>query len=495
MTREKIAFDTVANIPRDKIKPENHAYGIWPKLAALHKAGNPLGLLLQMARHHDGCIPLQMRSQKVFLLTEAQHFKRVLQTNGANYTKYLDGMTPIFGGSMITMDGALWQKMRVLQQPAFHPDMMSDYVPLFLAAIGKAKNRMTQLARSGEPVDICEETWALAADMTCKALFDRETPFNPYFVFKAVKAFTNVTNHDSGRRQGVDDGARNGNDGEIANATGTWAALPETILGAAPQQGRERTLLRFIEAAAADEAVPEFDRHQVLDEIKQYIWAGTETTALMLAWALYLTSAHQDVADRVRREGREVFGEREPGLADYLKLTYTRNVIQETMRMYPPIWSLARKAEAADVIGGHDIKPGDTIVLGTYMVHHNPNYWDHPDRFDPDRFGAERTKGRAPYSYLPFGGGKRACIGSAMSQVEAALALSLFLRDFEFEYARDEPPRISLTVTLSPKQGLPLRIRRRAQTRTSCAPMARAPAARRNARAADREPLVCSVGA
>ena len=192
------------------------AYDIWPKLAALHNSGNPLGLLLQMARHHDGCIPLQMRSQRVFLLTEAQHFKHVLQTNGANYTKYLDGMTPIFGGSMITMDGALWQKMRVLQQPAFHPDMMSDYVPHFLTAIGKAKNRMTQLARSGEPVDICEETWALAADMTCKALFDRETPFNPYFVFKAVKAFTNVTNHDFGRRQSVDDGSRNGNDGEIA---------------------------------------------------------------------------------------------------------------------------------------------------------------------------------------------------------------------------------------------------------------------------------------
>ena len=103
-------------------------------------------------------------------------------------------------------------------------------------------------------------------------------------------------------------------------------------------------------------------------------------------------------------------------------------------------------------------RPGDTIVLGTYMVHHDPRYWDHPDRFDPDRFAAERAKGRAPYSYLPFGGGKRACIGSAMSQIEAALALSLFLRDFEFEYARDEAPRISLTVTLSPKQGLPLRI-------------------------------------
>ena len=485
-------------MPSAQTHPDTHAggsaYGIWPKLAALHNSGNPLGLLLQMARHHDGCIPLQMRSQRVFLITEAQHFKHVLQTNGANYTKYLDGMTPIFGGSMITMDGALWQKMRGIQQPAFHPDMMSEYVPHFLAAIGKGKDRLTQLARSGEPVDICEETWALAADMTCKALFDRETPFNPYFVFKAVKAFTNVTNHDSGPVQNGDGGYRNGNDGKIAHATGTWAALPDIILGAALLQGRERTLLRFIEAAAEDAAIPEFDQRQVLDEIKQYVWAGTETTALMLAWALYLTSAHPEVADQIRHEASSVFGDREPGLPDYLKLTYTRNVIQETMRMYPPIWSLARKAEAGDVIGGHDIEAGDTIVLGTYVVHHNPRYWDHPDRFDPDRFASDRAKGRAPYSYLPFGGGKRACIGSAMSQIEAALALSLFLRDFEFEYAREEPPRISLTVTLSPKQGLPLRVRRRAQAATSYAPMAWAPAARRSARAVDPEPVQRTVG-
>ena len=485
-------------MPSAQTHPDTHAggsaYGIWPKLAALHNSGNPLGLLLQMARHHDGCIPLRMQSQRVFLITEAQHFKHVLQTNGANYTKYLDGMTPIFGGSMITMDGALWQKMRGIQQPAFHPDMMSEYVPHFLAAIGKGKDRLTQLARSGEPVDICEETWALAADMTCKALFDRETPFNPYFVFKAVKAFTNVTNHDSGPVQNGDGGYRNGNDGKIAHATGTWAALPDIILGAALLQGRERTLLRFIEAAAEDAAIPEFDQRQVLDEIKQYVWAGTETTALMLAWALYLTSAHPEVADQIRHEASSVFGDREPGLPDYLKLTYTRNVIQETMRMYPPIWSLARKAEAGDVIGGHDIEAGDTIVLGTYVVHHNPRYWDHPDRFDPDRFASDRAKGRAPYSYLPFGGGKRACIGSAMSQIEAALALSLFLRDFEFEYAREEPPRISLTVTLSPKQGLPLRVRRRAQAATSYAPMAWAPAARRSARAVDPEPVQRAVG-
>ncbi len=152
------------------------AQGIWPKLAALHNSGNPLGLLLQIARYHDGCIPLQIQSQRVFLLTEVEHFKHVLQTNGQNYAKYLDGMKPIFGGSMITMDGALWQKMRAVQQPAFHPDMMSEYVPHFLAAIGKGEEQADAARSRGQPVDICEETWALAADMTCKALFDRDTP-------------------------------------------------------------------------------------------------------------------------------------------------------------------------------------------------------------------------------------------------------------------------------------------------------------------------------
>ena len=162
--------------------------GIWPKLAALQNAGNPLALLLQMARNHSGCIPLRFGSQRVFLLTAAEHFKHVLASNSANYGKYLEGMKPIFGGSMITMDGALWQKMRAVQQPAFHPDAMSEYVPHFLAAINARMARWSAAADADdEPVDMGAETWALAARHdVCKALFDRDTPFNPYFVYKAV---------------------------------------------------------------------------------------------------------------------------------------------------------------------------------------------------------------------------------------------------------------------------------------------------------------------
>ncbi len=450
-------------------RSRDDAPGIWRKLAVLRNSGNPLALLMQLARRGDGCLPLQVKPQRVFLFTAVEHFKHVLATNSRNYGKYIDGMGPIFGNAMITMDGTPWQEMRALQQPAFHPDMISGYVPHFVTSIGSRMDAWTAAAETG-PVDICEETWALAADMTCRALFDRDTPFDPRAVYKAVKSFTNVTNHESVRFQRMDDERAGSDASAIARATETWGDLPKTILDAAPLRGCPHTLLGLIQGAAADHGAPSFDHQQVLDEIKQYIWAGTETTALMLAWALYLTSTHADVARRIRQEASDVFGDREPTQADYSKLVFTRNVIQETMRIYPPIWSLTRKAEADDRIGDHDIKAGDTIVLCTYAAHHDPRFWDHPDRFDPDRFSAERARARPPYSYLPFGGGKRACIGGAMSQVETVLALSLFLRDFDLEYVGESPAPINLTVTLSPKHGLPMRIKRRARSAPRHAP-------------------------
>ncbi len=446
-----------AVLPRD-------AHSIWSNLGVLHSAREPLRLLKQLARNYGGRIPIRTHAQqRVLLLSEVEHFKHVLVTNSDNYSKNFDGLKPIFGKSMITMDGVLWQRLRALEQPAFHPDAIAGYIPDFLTAISARIDKWSRTPGAAGTIDLCEETWGLAAEMTCKALFDRDMPFNPGLVFNAVKAFTDVTSHECARLRSMNGELVEIGDNEISRTAETWISLPRLILGADPRKGRERTLLRMIEAAAADPSMPEFDGQQVLDEIKQYLWAGTETTALTLAWALYLTARHPEIAERIRREAAAVYGGGEPTAADYPKLSYTRSVIMETMRLYPPIWSLARKAEANDIIGGREVAAGDTIVLCTYVAHHDPRYWDDPDRFDPDRFSADRARSRAPYSYLPFGGGKRACIGGAMSQVENVLALSLLLRHFELDYVGPDPVAINPTVTLSPKGGLPFRVRRRAQ--------------------------------
>ena len=434
---------------------------IWFKLTPLLKGDpqNPMAMLSQMTERYGGVIAVTMANQRVVFLSEPEHFKRVLVTKADDYIKYFDGLKPIFGKAMITHDGALWQKIRLPQQPAFHPDMFAEYIPYFLQAIRSKMDLWAGLAKTGETFEMVEQTWTLAADMICKALFDRDMPFNPHFVFKCVKTYTDVMNHKSIRLKRVQGTEFEITEEDASKAMEVWAGVPPTVFAADPREERERTLLKMIEAAVADPSVPEFDQQQAVDELKQYLWAGTETTALTLAWAMYLSSKHPETAERIRREGEEVYGDREPTADDYSALAYTRAVIQETMRLYPPIWGLIRVAAKDDEIDGKQIKAGDRVVMFAYGTHHSPKYWDDPEEFKPERFMGEAMKKRKPYTYLPFGGGKRSCIGGAMSQVENTLALSILLRRFRPEYVGQEPPGLNATVTLTPKGGLMFRVR------------------------------------
>jgi cytochrome P450 len=435
---------------------------IWFKLTPLLKGDeNPMNVLMRMSQKYGGAISINMANQRILLLSEPDYFKHVLVSNAANYEKYFDGLRPVFGKAMITHDGALWQKIRMPQQPAFHPAMFDDYVPYFVTAINEKMAQWEKLAESGEEFEMVEQTWTLAADMICKALFDRDMPFNPHFVFKCVKTYTDVMNHKAIRTK-----KNAGDDFEVAEestakAMETWAGVPDLVLAADPREHREKTLLKMIEAAVADESIPEFDHAQAVDEFKQYLWAGTETTALTLAWAMYLTSAHPEAAERIRREGEEVVGDREPTAADYTGLAYTRAVIQETMRLYPPIWALIRVAAEEDEIGGKKVEPGDRIVMFAYGAHHDPRFWDEPEKFKPERWMGDAAKKRQKYTYLPFGGGRRSCIGGAMSQVENTLALSILLRRFQPEYVGEGVPGINATVTLTPRGGLHFKVKER----------------------------------
>ena len=436
------------------------ASSIWFKLSALAKGDpdNPMRTLQMMADRYGPVIAVNIADQRVIFLTEPEHFKHVLVTKADDYIKYFDGLKPVFGKSMITHDGKLWQKIRMPQQPAFHPDMFAEYIPYFLEAIKSKMGLWSDLAETGETFEMVEQTWTLAADMICKALFDRDMPFNPHFVYKCVKTYTDVMNHKSIRLKVVNGEAFELTEENAAKAMEVWGNVPPTVFSAEPREERERTLLKMIEAVTADPDVPEFDQQQAIDEIKQYLWAGTETTALTLAWSMYLTSKHPEAADRIRKEGEATYGDREPTAADYSALAYTRAVIQETMRLYPPIWGLIRVATKDDQIGGKDVHPGDRVVMFSYGAHHNPKFWDSPEEFRPERWMGS-AKGQVKYSYLPFGAGKRSCIGGAMSQVENTLALSILLRRFRLEYMGTEPPGINGTVTLTPKGGLKFRVR------------------------------------
>jgi enediyne biosynthesis protein E7 len=437
---------------------------IWFKLSMLTRQEDPIPTLQRLSEKMGGLIRVNLKEGRIFFLSGVDHFRHVLLANVDNYGKYFDGLKPIFGKSMITVDGALWQKIRIPQQAAFQPKMFEEYLPYLLSSVRDKACDFDRYVRTGETINLLEETWGLAASMVCKALFGREVPFNSRAVFSAVKSYADVGHHRTIRLAKVKgELIEVSADDAAAGAIASWLSIAPEVLGGVPRDHRERTLLTMLQAAAADPERPEFDHQQVLDEMKQYLWAGTETTALTLTWCFYLLHLHPEVAELIRKEGEEAYGDRVPSWDDIHALSYTRAVIQETMRLYPPVWNIIRRALAEDEIGGHRVMAGDKVVLCPYIVHHSPLYWDDPEKFDPGRFTPENAKKRTPYSYLPFSAGKRACIGGALSIVENTLALTQLLRKFRLEYLGDVPARMDATVTLTPQGGaLPFRVHARA---------------------------------
>jgi cytochrome P450 len=448
------------DIAHTHVQSLGEAESVWFKLGLLTNETHPMQVLMRLSDRYGGCVPINIKDDRIFFISDVDGIEQVLVKNVDKYGKYFDGLRPIFGNSMITIDGALWQKIRMPQQPAFTPKMFGEYLPYLLSSVKDKTEEWAQFAETGESINMLEETWGLAASMVCKALFDRQVPFNPQVIFRAVKTYTDVGQHRQIRQKKVAGQTEVSTAEGAADAILKWLSVPSTVLAAEGIGGRETTLLSMMRGAVANPDTPEFTEAQIIDEMKQYLWAGTETTALTLAWCFYLLHLNPHVAERIRREGEDTYGDRMPTWEDIHGLTYTRSVIQETMRLYPPIWSFMRQAVAEDEIGGHKVKPGDKMVMCAYIIHHHPKYWQDPEHFDPSRFSPENATKRAKYSYLPFGAGKRSCIGGALSLVENTLALTQLLRRFRPEYLGQVPAGISATVTLTPEKGaLPFRIR------------------------------------
>jgi len=164
---------------------------------------------------------------------------------------------------------------------------------------------------------------------------------------------------------------------------------------------------------------------QLMDEVMTIFLAGHETTANALAWTWYLLARHDDVRKKLNMELNDVLNDKTPTIEDIPKLTYTTQIIQESMRLYPPAWIIGRRAVGMDNVGGFDIPPNSDIMIAPYIMHHHPKLWDDPEKFDPDRFSVDAAKNRDKYAYFPFGGGQRICIGNNFAMMEMQLLVAM----------------------------------------------------------------------
>jgi cytochrome P450 len=219
----------------------------------------------------------------------------------------------------------------------------------------------------------------------------------------------------------------------------------------------EDLLATFIAACDAGEMTAQ----QIRDEVITYIGAGAETSANALSWTWYLLARHPDIAERMQKEIVPVLDGRRPGIDDLPQMPYSRQVLDEALRLYPPAAVLPRQANVADTIGGCTIPRNAVVLLSQYVTHRHPAFWPQPERFDPERFNVTQAAARHRFAYFPFGEGPRVCIGKAFALQEMHLALVTLAQQFTLSLASERPVVPVLLATLSPRDGVCMTVQAR----------------------------------
>jgi cytochrome P450 len=390
--------------------------------------------------------------------------RRVLQENNRNYGKgslTLNFFKPVVGEGLITSEGALWLRQRRLIQPIFHRRSVAAFGALMTDETLAMLERWRPAMEGGEPLDVPVEMARLALDVVTGALFHAHVGEEPEVIGQAI----NTIVEDLGYRFEVPfyppHRVPTPRNRRFRAAMRTVDQAVYAIIAERRRDGGDEEDLLALLMGTRDEASGEaMGDRQLRDEVMTLFLAGHETTANALSWALYLISTHPLVEGRLREELDEVLGadRRVPTIGDLPDLTYTKMVVDETLRLYPPAWITNRQAIAEDEILGHRIPAGSFVTLSPYVLHRHPDYWTHPDTFDPERFVPGRTDGRPRFAYFPFGGGPRQCIGQSMALVEAQLVLATVLGRCRLRPTSARPVEAEALATLRPRGGLPMSV-------------------------------------
>jgi cytochrome P450 len=206
--------------------------------------------------------------------------------------------------------------------------------------------------------------------------------------------------------------------------------------------------------ARDEETGEQMSEPQILDEMRNFLIAGHETTAVTLTWTFHLLGQHPEIRERLEKEVDRVLGGRLPGPHDLPQLALARRVIDESLRLYPPAWATGRQALADDEVDGYRIPRKANVTLSPWITHRHPAFWDAPERFDPDRFLPERCRDRHRFAYIPFGAGGRRCVGEDFALQEACFVLAAIVQRYELRPVTGHPIELHPIFTLRPRHGV-----------------------------------------
>jgi cytochrome P450 len=438
-----------------KAAPGPHGY---PLLGVLPQAWqNPLQFFLEAARQYGDVVALDLGSHRVYLLNHPDYIKYVLQDNHLNYRKgtSIDRIKPLFGTGLTTSEGELWRRQRRLLQPAFHHGQIAALAAVMTETTAAALERWRPVATSGQPFDIAAEMLHLTQRIISKTLFGTDLGGEAETVRQALTTVQESINRRLWAFIDLPQWLPTPQNRRFRQALRTLNAVVYRMIAARRRcqqdMGDLLSLLLHTRHAETGKAMSDL---QLRDEVMTLFVAGHETTAATLAWTWYLLAKHPDVQRRLQAELTAVLGGRTPTPQDLQNLTYTRMVIEEALRLYPPTWVTARSPLADDEIGSYHISRHAVVLLSPYVLHRHPTFWERPADFDPERFTPAQSTDRPRYAYFPFGGGSRRCLGESFALLEARLIVAMVAQAYRLHLVPEHPVEPQPLLTLRPRHGV-----------------------------------------
>jgi cytochrome P450 len=421
---------------------------------------DPLDFLLKNRQRFGDVFRNHFGPWVYHLLSHPAHIQHVLQDNYKNYPRshHYKFTKLVTGDGMVSTEGDEWRRQRRMVQPSFNHQRVAGLAGLMGQAIEEmlARWESGKVGR-GEPFDIAAEMTRLTLAIVGKTLLGTELGGETDTIGPAVAEALTYIDYRIDEPLALPVFVPTPRNLRFKRAMRVLDELVYRIIAARRAEGGDRgDLLAMLMAARDEQGGGRMSDKEVRDQVLTFIGAGHETTAVALGWTWYLLSQHPECEGRLREEIEAVLGGRAPGMSDLPRLVYTKRVIEESLRVYPPIVAVIRAVIEEDVIGGFHIPAGSGVILSQWVTHRHPEFWEEPEKFDPDRFSPEKSAGRPKFAWFPFLGGPHHCIGVEFAMMEMTLTLAMVMPRFRFRLQPGAKIEPQVMTSLRAKYGIPM---------------------------------------
>jgi len=448
-----------------KASPGPNGLPLLGSIFRLNPKQNILFNFIDLWREFGDLCHVKLGPLHLYIVVKPEHVHHVLVRNPDNYIKGngYNGFRLLVGQGLVTSDGDLWRQQRRLIQPSFTPRATAHFVDLMVAAIQATIERWEGAVVTGQPLPIDDEMARLTMSIISQTIFGVDLgaesgavsqAFHEAFAFVTARTMSAFAlpltwplprhRHFQRNRRMIDE-------------------FVQTQISKGRQSNSQDSLLAILLQATDEETGKRMSDEQVRDEVVTMFLAGFETTARSLTWGWYLLDQHPAVVQRLEAEVDAAIGTRSPILADLAALPYTRMVVDEILRHYPPAGMLARQVVADDLIDGYHIRGNGIVMLLPFMTHRYPGVWEDPEAFIPERFHPDQVGSRPKSAYIPFSGGTRICLGNHFALTEMVFTFAMIMTRYRLQRLSSEPIGYGFHGSICPTAPLWMTAQRRVQ--------------------------------